>query len=264
MTWIADWKTGKITVVGPYEPSWSRTVESEVTVSMLEPSERRAARKAQGITQFKWKELQGRIGSGMAKALKIAGMEVRRATQRSMSVRKELTFPRFIDGGTKNGRQIVIKRYQIPKPDKVTSWKTDRFPKGFLRSDIISDYDRNTQSVVIGPRMMPEINKLHEVGGSVSLWFTPGSVVPRRAPKKFAGAVFGTLSHEPKGVREFVEYRRGRRFLWGESFFWGRRRVKGRRYMGQGLKKASAKIPESFRDFISGPASGSVRQLRLF
>jgi hypothetical protein len=256
MTWIMPKQFANVSTGGG--------LEIKVDLSMLEPSERRAVRKAQNITLFKWNELKTRVGMGRAKALKIAGMEVRRATQRSMSVRKELTFPKFIDGGQKDGRQIVIKRYRIPKPDKVTSWKTDRWPKGFLRTDIISDYDFNTDSVVIGPRMMPEMNKLHEIGGSVSLWFTPGSVVPKRAPKKFAGAVFGTLSNEPKGVQEFVEYRRGRRFLWGESFFWGRRRVKGRRYMGQGLEKASAKIPESFRDFISGPASGSVRQLRLF
>lgn len=256
MTWKFPKQRATITSAGG--------IEFDVDLSMLEPSEKRAVRKAQNITLFKWAELKTRVGMGRAKALKIAGMEVRRATQRSMSVRKELTFPRFIDGGKKDGRQIVIKRYQIPKPDRVTSWKTDRFPKGFLRSDIISDYDNASQSVVIGPRMAPTMNKLHEIGGSVSLWFTPGSVIPKRAPKKFAGAVFGTLSNEPKGVREFVEYRRGRRLIWGESFFWGRRRVKGRRYMGQGLDKAAAKIPEAFRDFISGPASGGQKQLKLF
>jgi hypothetical protein len=256
MTWMMPKQFAKVTSAGG--------IQFDVDLSMLEPSERRAVRKAQNITLFKWAELKTRVGVGRAKALQIAGMEVRRQTQRAMSVRKELTFARFIDGGKKDGRQIVIKRYQIPKPDRVTSWKTARWPKGFLRSDIISDYDLGTQSVVIGPRMMPEMNKLHEIGGTVSLWFTPGSVVPKRAPRKFEGAVFGTLSNEPKGVREFVEYRRGRRFIWGESFFWGRRRVKGRRYMGQGLQKAAPKIPEAFRDFISGPAASGQKQLKLF
>lgn len=256
MTWMIPKQRATITSAGG--------IQFDVDLSMLEPSERRAVRRAQNITLFKWAELKTRVGVGRAKALKIAGLEVRRQTQRSMSVRKELTFPRFIDGGKKDGRQIVIKRYQIPKPDRVTSWKTSRWPKGFLRSDIISDYDFSTQSVVIGPRMMPKMNKLHEIGGTVSLWFTPGSVTPKRAPRKFDGAVFGTLSNEPKGIREFVEYRRGRRFLWGESFFWGRRRVKGRKYMRQGLEKASGKIPEAFRDFISGPASGGRKQLKLF
>lgn len=257
MGWKADFRKGTVTVDG--------LVKTSVRISLLEPSERKAIRASpETISKFQWKELKNRVGAGRARALKIAGLEVRRETQRSMSVRKELTFPRFIDGGRKNGRQIVIKRYQIPKPDRVTSWKTERWPKGFLRSDIISDYDQTSQSVVIGPRLIPKLNRLHEVGGSVSLWFTPGSVIPKRAPKKFEGAVFGTLSNEPKGVREFVEYRRGRRFLWGESFFWGRRRVKGRRYMGQGLQKASGKIPEAFRDFISGPASSGQRQLKLF
>jgi len=256
MGWKADFRTGTVTGDG--------LLRANFKVSLLEPSERRAMRKEQDVSKFGWKDLKGRVGAGRARALKIAGLEVRRTTQRSMSVRKELTFARFIDGGKKDGRQIVIKRYQIPKPDRVTSWKTDRWPNGFLRSDIISDYDPVSQSVVVGPRLIPKLNRLHEVGGSVSLWFTPGSVVPKRAPKKFAGAVFGTLSNEPKGVREFVEYRRGRRLIWGESFFWGRRRVKGRRYMAQGLRNSSDKIPEAFRDFISGPAASGQKQLKLF
>ena len=256
MTWMMPKQFAKVTSAGG--------IQFDVDLSMLEPSERRAVRKAQNITLFKWAELKTRVGIGRAKALQIAGMEVRRATRRSMSNRGERAFPVFIDGGKKDGRQIVIKRYQIPKPDRVTSWKTDRHPEGFLRSDIISDYDIGTQTVVIGPRMAPSMNKLHEVGGTVSLWFTPGSVVPKRAPRKFEGAVFGTLSNEPKGVREFVEYRRGRRFIWGESFFWGRRRVKGRRYMAQGLRNSSDKIPEAFRDFISGPAASGQKQLKLF
>jgi hypothetical protein len=239
--------------------AWLQKFSNGITVqfdlSMLEPSERAAARKMYGLSKFAWKELKGRIGAGRATALKRAGMDVRRATQRSMSVRRELSKPRYIESGTKDGKLLVIKRYMIPKPDRVTSWKTDRNPKGFLRSDIISDYDFSTASVVIGPRKIPELNRLHEVGGKVSLWFTPG-VTPKNAPRKYKGATFGTLSNKPHGEQRTEDL--------GGAFFWGRRRVKGRKYMKTGLEKAMPKIPAAFTDFINGPTVSPVNQLKLF
>jgi hypothetical protein len=238
----------------------------EFVLSVLEPSERAKIRRAQNITTFQWAELKGRVGAARAVALKRAGMEVRRATQRSMSVRKELTFPRFFEGGTRDGQRLIIKRYMVPKPDRVTSWKTERWPKGFLRSDIISDYDAATQSVVIGPKMIPRLNRLHEVGGTVSLWFTPG-VTPRRAPARMRGAVFGTLTNFNRGRKvlnkDTARYEKQTEDL-GGAFFWGRRRVKPRRYMRQGLDKARDKIPSAFQDFIAGPAAPAPRQLKLF
>jgi hypothetical protein len=241
-------------------------IEMYFRLSMLNPSERAKIRRAQNITTFQWDELKSRVGAARAVALKRAGMDVRRETQRAMSVRKELTFPRFIEGGTRDGQRLIIKRYQIPKTDRVTSWKTERWPKGFLRSDIISDYDSNTQSVVIGPKMIPRLNRLHEVGGTVSLWFTPG-VTPRRAPARMRGAVFGTLSNFNRGRKvlnkDTARFERQTEDLQG-SFFWGRRRVKPRRYMRQGLDRAQDKIPAAFKDFIAGPAAPAPRQLRLF
>lgn len=240
-------------------------IEMSEELSLLEPDERRAIRRAQNITQFQWKWLKGKVGAARAEALKRAGMDVRRETQRSMSVRQERNRPAFIEAGTKDGQRLVVKRYMIPKPDRVTSWKTERNPKGFLRSDIFSDYDRNTESVVIGPRKAPRINKLHEIGGSVSLWFTPG-VTPRNAPRRYAGAVFGTLTNFDRGRSVYSSatnsWQRQTEDL-GGSFFWGRRRVKARRYMGQGLDRAMPKIPKAFESFIQGPG-GAPRQLRLF
>ena len=240
-------------------------IDAVFNLSVLEPSERRAVRKAQNLTQFQWAELRSRVGAARATALKRAGMDVRRETQRAMSVRQELSRPRFVDGGTRGGQRLIIKRYQIPKPDRVTSWKTERWPKCFLRSDIISDYDTNTQSVVIGPRMIPRLNKLHEIGGTVSLWFTPG-ITPRTAPRRFAGAVFGTLTNFNRGraaVNAAGQFGRQTEDL-GGSFFWGRRRVKPRRYMRQGLERAMAKIPRAFEGMIQGPGATPVRQQRLF
>jgi hypothetical protein len=145
---------------------------------------------------------------------------------------------KLIDIGSVNGVRLVARRTQTAKTDKVTSWKTARYPKGFLRSDIQYDYDKSTDSVVVGPAKLPRLNKLHEVGGSKSLWFVK-TAAPAKVPSRFSGgAVFGILSNRPAGK---------------EPIKLGSRRVKARRFMAQGLKNGMAKIPEAFRDAISGP-----------
>jgi hypothetical protein len=193
--------------------------------------------KVTGVTKFKWGHVLDRVAVGRQKALKIAGAEVRRATQRSMSNRRP-SMEKLVDIGTVNGVRLVAKRTQTAKSDKVTSWKTPTFPKGFLRSDIQYDYDSSTDSVVIGPAKLPRLNKLHEIGGSINLWFVK-TVAPPKVPRRFSGgAVFGILSNRPAGKGPIKL---------------GSRRVKARRFMAQGLKNGMAKIPEAFRDSIVGP-----------
>lgn len=193
--------------------------------------------KVTGKTKFKWGHVLDRMSAGRQKALKIAGAEVRRSVQRSMSNRRP-SMEKLVDIGTVNGMRLVAKRTQTAKPDKVTSWKTPTFPKGFLRSDIQYDYDSSTDSVVVGPAKLPKLNKLHEIGGTINLWFVK-TAAPAKVPRKFSGgAVFGITSNRPIGK---------------ESIKLGSRRVKARRYMETGLKKGMDKIPEAFRDAISGP-----------
>jgi len=193
--------------------------------------------KVTGRTKFKWGHVLDRMSAGRKKALKIAGAEVRRGVQRSMSNRRP-TMEKLVEIGTVNGQRLVARRTQIPKPDRVTSWKTSQFPKGFLRSDIQYDYDSSTDSVVVGPAKLPKLNKLHEVGGTINLWFVK-TAAPSKVPRKFSGgAVFGITSNRPVGK---------------QSIKLGSRRVKARRYMETGLKNGMAKIPEAFRDSISGP-----------
>lgn len=189
-------------------------------------------------TKFRWNHLRQKVGEGRTRALKIAGAEVRRASQREMSVRAPLKIPRFVEVGTSGGRRLVAKIREIPKPDRVTSWKTARHPKGFLRSDIQYDYDPASDTVVAGPVKAPRLNRLHEVGGSVNLWFLATSP-PRNVPRKFSGGtVFGVLRNRPIG---------------DESIELGQRPVKARRFMAKGLAKALPKIPAAFRDQIRGP-----------
>ena len=193
--------------------------------------------KVTGRTKFKWGHVLDRMSAGRQKALKIAGAEVRRSVQRSMSNRRP-TMEKLVDIGTVNGMRLVAKRTQTAKPDKVTSWKTPTFPKGFLRSDIQYDYDSSTDSVVVGPAKLPKLNKLHEIGGTINLWFVK-TAAPAKVPRKFSGgAVFGITSNRPIGK---------------ESIKLGSRLVKARRYMQTGLKNGMDKSPEAFRDAISGP-----------
>ena len=99
--------------------------------------------KVTGKTKFKWGHVLDRMSAGRQKALRIAGAEVRRSVQRSMSNRGPKT-EKLFDIGTVNGQRLVARWTQIPKPDKVTSWKTPEHPKGFLRSDIQYDSSRTT------------------------------------------------------------------------------------------------------------------------
>ena len=193
--------------------------------------------KVTGKTKFKWGHVLDRMSAGRQKALRIAGAEVRRSVQRSMSNRRP-TMEKLVEIGTVQGERLVARRTQIPKPDKVTSWKTPEHPKGFLRSDIQYDYDSSSDSVVVGPAKLPKLNKLHEIGGTINLWFVK-TAAPAKVPRKFSGgAVFGITSNRPVGK---------------QSIKLGSRRVKARRYMETGLKNGMAKIPEAFRDSISGP-----------
>lgn len=146
---------------------------------------------------------------------------------------------------------------QVPKPDKVTSWKTARFPKGFLRQDIQTDWDATTKSVVIGPSKAPWLNQLHEFGGGVGLWFIGtkypvteyrGKKLPKsvmadgkqgrdsrgRFLKKRVGAYLGYLSNRPIG----------------NSIPLGTKTVRGRGYMEIGLQAMIHRIPAQFQDTI--------------
>ena len=191
----------------------------------------------QGKTRFRWGHVMDRLGEARVKALKIAGAEVRRGAQRSMSVRAPLKTPRLIDLGTVGGERLVAKRTQVPKDDRVTSWKTQRFPKGFLRSDIQYDYDPATQSVVVGPTKAPRLNRLHEIGGTVNVFFVR-TTPPERVPRRFSGSVFGIQANRPIG-RDPVKL--------------GSRTVKARRFMATGLRVSREKIAPAWRDKIVGP-----------
>lgn len=198
-----------------------------------------------GRTKYSWQgeTLKRLVGDAAAKALQNAGMDVRKTTQRMMSSRKP-TAVNFWRVGERNGVPLVAAVRQIPKSDKVTSWKTSRWPKGFLRQDIESDFDNSTKSVVIGPEKVPWLNQLHEIGGHVPVYLLASSRPRRdyrgkRIPTSVAGrsgAYVGILINKPVG----------------DAISLGTRTVKPRRYMKKGFDASKHRIPEQFRNKIGG------------
>lgn len=195
-----------------------------------------------GKTKFSWQgeTIKKLVGEAAAKALQNAGMDVRKTTQRMMSNRKPLSVPRFWKVGERDGVPMVAAVRQVPKPDKVTSWKTPSFSKGFLRQDVESDFDNRSQSVVIGPSKAPWLNQLHEFGGAVPLYFL-GSNKPRRdyqgrrIPRNLlgkSGAYVGILTNSAAPG----------------AISLGTRTVRGRAYMEIGLQASIHRIPPQFQD----------------
>ena len=176
------------------------------------------------------------IGDGVERALKKSGMVVQEKTQRGMSNRTPDAKPKLWKITQKDGSDLVAEITKIPKPDRVTSWKTPRSPKGFLRSDIRYDYTSRKQSVVVGPSRQPKVNQLNEFGGSKPYYFVP-TYAKYPASRKYRSPTYGVLTNKPtaSAIHTFT------------------RNVKPRRFMQQGLKKALPQIPAQFKDTVRGP-----------
>jgi len=223
-----------------------------------------------GKTKFNWDKpgLKKLVGEAAAKALQNAGMDCRRSVQRMMvggstpAGRTGRKNPVFWKVGEKDGFNMVAIVYRVPRPDRVSSWA----PMAFLRNDIQTDWDNATKSVVIGPSSKPWLNQLHELGGSVDLYFRPirdypigGQIGPNaKLPRKFERSVRvrgpnGRMRSERRGA--YVGYLSNDPVA--GSTYLGTRTVDGRFYMAIGLEAMKKRIPEQFRDTISY-SGGSV------
>lgn len=198
-------------------------------------------------TKFKWTkaDVVKSVDKARLRGLRIAGAEVRKQTTRSMSNRKPRAKPQFwpltqmvsrrvkrSDGSffEQTGRAVAVV-YRVPKPDKVTSWKATH-PKGYLRQSIEYDYDRATDSVVVGPATKKAwLNELHEFGGSAQFHLVP-IAPPSGAPKKYRKNTFVGFTDEPNSY----------------TVPFGTRQIKARPFLGPGLEKAMPKIPAMFKN----------------
>lgn len=207
-----------------------------------------------GSSKFQWNKgkLRRLIGEAAADALKKAGADCRRTSQRQMrggsqpTGKKSPGTPKLWKVGERSGGiPMVAAVYQVPAANKVTSWA----PKAFLRNDIQYDYDYRTSSVVVGPSKAPWLNQLHEFGGAVRVFFnsyTKGPVsefrmkkLPSRMVAGRAGAYVGWLSNKPMG----------------NSISLGVRSVAPRPYMKAGLDAMKHRIPQQFRNKLGGTAA---------
>lgn len=193
-------------------------------------------------TKFKWNfaKVKRSIEAGSIDALYKAGADVREATRKQMSSRAPTKGVRQWKIATRHGYDLIARINKVPKPDRVTSWKTARFPTGYLRSQIQSDL-LGKKSVVIGPEAgnrSPRVNQLLERGGTATYYFVPGG--PQR---RSGNTVYGTLTNR----RPMVGGRNGSPMMGLYSFT---RYIKPRGFMAKGLAKAMPKIPEAFRNRI--------------
>jgi len=199
-----------------------------------------------------------KLGDANARALKIAGMRVQEKTQRSMSSRSPLKNPKLWKIAEKQGeggsstprrdrsgrfvrdrsgpRELVALITRVPVSDKVTSWKTGRNAKGFLRNDVRYAFDQSRGSVVIGPATLPKLNQLQEFGGTTPVYFYATRGGPKRS-RKFKNPIYGRLTARRSGT-PLATFTKS---------------LKKRGYMSKGLQAARPQIPLAFRDTLKGP-----------
>jgi len=181
---------------------------------------------------------------GLEKSLDRSGIITRRNAQRQMSRRKPKTKPKFVEVGSQDGLPVYAAEFRPPKGGKVTSWKTKRNPKGYLRSAIRYGKDMRRQSVVIGPSgSIVEVNTLQEFGGQAAREFRLVSPEP---VTEFAGRQL------PQEGRVVMLVNRNSRT---EGEVWRRINTKtpAGRYMAQGLEKSIPALPQQFRNMVQGP-----------
>jgi hypothetical protein len=201
-------------------------------------------------SKFRWddKRFKRLVGEARAKSLRKVGLVVKDRTKRGIGSRepiKNVKNWKRIKIGSRFGMDLIAMVDRVPKSKVVTSWRTPRNPEGMLRSDIQSDYDTRTKSVVVGPAKFPRLNDLIERGGTATRYFKP---LPIRTRGK---RVLGILTNTPP--RE--NFRSGRRApgrVMANAFSF-QIRIKPRAYMAKGIAKARPRIPEQFRDQIKGP-----------
>lgn len=197
------------------------------------------------------KHVAKRIGAAQAKVLRKIGAIVYRSVQGEfLSRRQSRGTSRQI--GSYRGLPLIERRRRTARRGRITSWKSPRSPKGFMRASMAFAYDPSAKSVVIGPRYNGWLNELHERGGSVRqrLYLRyRGRPVPlqrayglRRRGAARNYAYVGTFFDTPPSTNNFRVTGRSRSV-----------RVRPSRFQLGGLRKVLGRIPQQFRNQISGP-----------
>ena len=199
-------------------------------------------------TKFKWetRKLRQLIGDANAKSLKKCGRIVfglarsSKVISRRAPRQKSAKKYKIAQRGPYSLYAVVDK---LPKTDIVTSWKTSRFPEGFLWKSIEYDYSYTSKTVVIGPgaKRGYKVASLQAYGGTAKYWFQP---FERKGRSRYSHKVYGTLTNsQPDGMAAGVP---------DIGLFSFTRTLKPRTYMERAtqLALASGRLPEQWRNSI--------------
>ena len=144
--------------------------------------------------------------------------------------------------GERQGYQLYAVIDKVPKSDVVTSWKTSRFPKGFLWQSLEYDYSTSSKTVVVGPGSTRgyKVASLQAYGGTAKYWFMPFA---RKGESKYSRRVYGRLTNSQPMVG-------GRNGVPQMGVFTFTRPIRGKAYMERAtrLAVASGKLPEQWRN----------------
>jgi hypothetical protein len=213
--------------------------------------------------------LKNRYRAGRDKSLDRIGANMRRQAKREFLNRKPKAKPTWRRIGEKDGTPILEVSFKQPTANRVTSWKTARSPGGFLKEAVEYRRDDRAGSVVIGP--MPRatwLNVIQEKGGSAPVQWRMLTKKPADRLKGGIEVPAGMGRGGTSGGRDsrgrFLKGSGGVAYIVGKVdpahtrkrgavMQTGSQRVKPGRYMGNALTKQRAKIPQQFRNRISGP-----------
>lgn len=173
----------------------------------------------------------GRIVFGIARSPKVISS---RAPRKKSSIKYRL--------GTRQGYELYAVIDKVPKADLLTSWKTNSFPKGFLRGSIQYDYSETSKTVVVGPGSTRgyKVASLQAYGGTAKYYFMPFA---RDGQAKYARRVYGRLTNSQPMVG-------GRNGVPEMGVFSFTRQIRGKSYMERAinLAVASGKLPEQWKN----------------
>jgi hypothetical protein len=200
-------------------------------------------------TKFKWDtpKVKRLLDDANKRSLKKAGRIIFNAARSSKVISRRAprakTDKRY-KIADRHGYQLYAVIDKIPKADIVTSWRTKRFPEGFLWKSLEYDYSTTSKTVVVGPGSTRgyKVASLQAYGGSARYWFQPFA---RKGQSKYSRKVYGRLVNS----QPMVGGRNGVPAIGVYSFT---KQLRGRTYMERAtqIALASGKLPEQWRNSL--------------
>lgn len=198
-------------------------------------------------SRFQWetKKIKRLVDDTNRRSLKNAGRVVFTIARSSKVISRRSPRPKTdvrYKLAERHGYQLYAVIDKVPKADVVTSWKTTRFPQGFLWKSIEYDYSYTSKTVVVGPGSSRgyKVASLQAYGGTGKYWFMPFA---RKGQSKYSRKVYGRLVNSQPMVG-------GRRGVPALGLFSFTRPIRGKQYMERAtqLALASGRIPEQWRN----------------